>query len=151
MLWLVLRNNRYFDEHFDGIVYATCIGMGFAGLENVMYLFQSEGEWIYTGVVRALFSIPGHFFFAILMGYFYSRAHFSKETLQKGKYALLALLAPVVAHGIYDSILMVQNVLPEIAGIFTIALLYFLNKLRKRTSEYMTHLLSKDNSSGGEA
>lgn len=38
MLWLLLRNNPYFDEHFDGIVYAVCIGMGFAAIENVLYL-----------------------------------------------------------------------------------------------------------------
>lgn len=34
-LWLVLRKNPYFDEHFDGIVYAVCIGLGFAAIENV--------------------------------------------------------------------------------------------------------------------
>ena len=32
MLWLLLRKNPYFDEHLDGIVYATCVGLGFAGL-----------------------------------------------------------------------------------------------------------------------
>lgn len=26
MLWLLLRKNPFFDEHFDGIVYAVCIG-----------------------------------------------------------------------------------------------------------------------------
>lgn len=34
MLWLLLRKNPFFDEHFDGIVYAVCIGLGFAALEN---------------------------------------------------------------------------------------------------------------------
>ena len=24
-LWMVLKNNPYFDEHFDGIVYAVCV------------------------------------------------------------------------------------------------------------------------------
>ena len=74
MLWLLLRKNPHFDEKFDGIVYAVCIGMGFAGIENVMYLAGGieDGSWISIGISRALFSIPGHFLFAVLMGYYYS-------------------------------------------------------------------------------
>lgn len=28
MLWLLLRKNKYYDEYFDGIVYAASIGLG---------------------------------------------------------------------------------------------------------------------------
>ena len=38
MLWLLLRKNPFFDEHFDGIVYAVCVGLGFAAFENICYL-----------------------------------------------------------------------------------------------------------------
>lgn len=41
MLWLLLKKNPFFDEHFDGIVYAVCIGLGFAALENV-FIFLVE-------------------------------------------------------------------------------------------------------------
>ena len=34
-LWLVLRKNPYFDEHFDGIVYAVCVSLEFAAVENI--------------------------------------------------------------------------------------------------------------------
>ena len=34
MLWIFLRKNPYYDEYFDGIVYAACVGLGFAGAEN---------------------------------------------------------------------------------------------------------------------
>ena len=37
MLWLLLRKNPFFDEHFDGIVYAVCVGLGFAGFENCSF------------------------------------------------------------------------------------------------------------------
>ena len=40
MLWLFLRKNPYYDEYFDGIVYAACVGLGFAGTENILYLLQ---------------------------------------------------------------------------------------------------------------
>ena len=41
-LWIVLRKNPYFDEHFDGIVYAVYIGLGFAAVENISYVFSYE-------------------------------------------------------------------------------------------------------------
>ena len=67
MFWLLVRRNKYFDEHMDGIVYAAAVSLGFAGLENIMYLFSAE-DWVSTGIARALFSVPGHCFFGILMG-----------------------------------------------------------------------------------
>lgn len=72
MLWLLLRKNPHFDERFDGIVYAVCMGMGFAGIENVKYLIGGieNGTWIGTGIVRALFSVPAHFLFAVLIGFY---------------------------------------------------------------------------------
>ena len=68
-LWLVLRKNPYFDEHFDGIVYAVCVGLGFAAIENIFYVF-SEEEWVTVAISRALLAVPGHYAFAILMGYY---------------------------------------------------------------------------------
>ena len=144
MLWLVVRKNRYFDEHFDGIVYAVCIGMGFAGIENVMYLFKDYNQWLSVGILRALFAIPGHFFFAILMGYFYSLAHFTKQGAKRQSYRCLTIIAPVLAHGLYDALLMVGQVLPDIALFLTIAVIYLLNRLRNISKAHITHLLEKD-------
>ena len=36
----ILYNNKNFNEPFDGIVYAIMVGMGFATLENILYVFQ---------------------------------------------------------------------------------------------------------------
>lgn len=144
MLWLVVRNNRYFDEHFDGIVYAVCIGMGFAGLENVIYLFNNYENWMGVGIARALMAIPGHFFFAILMGYFYSLAHFTSDEAKRRRYMMLMIGAPVVAHGLYDALLMVQQVLPGAAGMLTMGVVFLLNKLRKVSKGHIEKLLEKD-------
>ena len=62
MLWLLLRRNPYFDEHLDGIVYAVCIGLGFAAIENIMYLFNAGEDWAGVAIARGLLSVPGHFF-----------------------------------------------------------------------------------------
>ncbi|MCM1199081.1 MAG: PrsW family glutamic-type intramembrane protease, partial [Clostridium sp.] len=121
MFWLVVRKNRYFDEHADGIVYAACVSLGFAAVENLMYLFSSYDAWVSVGISRALFSIPGHFAFGVLMGYYYSLVKFSRKPLLKNK--ILVLAAPVLAHGIYDFILFVTHIVPLLSGILMIVFL----------------------------
>lgn len=143
MLWLLLRKNPYFDEKFDGIVYAVCIGMGFAGIENVMYLVGGieDGSWIGMGISRALFSIPGHFLFAVLMGYYYSLYHFGINRSPKAK--AMILVAPILAHGFFDGILFCMNVDEGLATIFTIAFLVFFIKLKNKGKERIEKLMNQ--------
>ena len=105
MLYLLLRKNPYFDERMDGIVYAVAVGMGFAGFENILYLFENEEIWGTVGAIRALFSVPGHFCFAVFMGYYYSLAHFDKKNRQELNLFLM-LAVPIVLHGVFDFLLM---------------------------------------------
>lgn len=140
MLWLLLRRNPYFDEKFDGIVYSVCIGLGFAGLENVMYLFEGldDGSWLSTGIARALFSIPGHFFFAVLMGYYYSIHYFGIDRGLMAKVKILAV--PILAHGLYDAILMSMSVSEGLSIVCVVIFLYYFNKLRIKAQERIERL-----------
>ena len=122
MLWLLLRRNKYFDERFDGIVYAYCIGMGFAGTENVLYLFGNIENWQSVAVSRAIFAVPGHFMFAVAMGYFYSKIHFRDMSWS---YRSLVFVAPVILHGTYDGLLFMANVTPEVAGLILMGFYLF--------------------------
>lgn len=142
MLWLVLRNNRYFNEKMDGIVYAVFISLGFAALENAMYLFNNAEEYISVGISRAIFAVPAHFCFGILMGYYYSLAKFYPHSTNSNR--CLVFLAPVIAHGIYDSILFASAVTPEISGLLTPLFLYFCYKMWKRGSQSITEHLLRD-------
>lgn len=101
-LWLVLRNNPDFDEHYDGIVYSVCVGLGFATIENIGYVV-GNGDWASVGLMRAVFSVPGHYAFAVLMGYYYAQYHFVKRSFFNG---ICILAVPILAHGIYDAIVM---------------------------------------------
>lgn len=109
ILWLFLRKNKFFDEWVDGIVYATCIGLGFAALENIQYLFQHFNQWAYVGATRAVLSVPAHFFFAVAMGFFYSKARFGNPARSRLNYAL-ALAVPILLHGLFDFPLMLSDV-----------------------------------------
>lgn len=142
MLWLVLRNNKYFDEKMDGIVYAVCVSLGFAALENLMYLFQNAETFISVGIVRALISVPGHFCFGVLMGYYFSLARFSPIS-QKRNYTL-TLVAPILVHGIFDALLFISNVTPAIGGIILIVFLVFCRKMWKYASKKVAEHLHRD-------
>ena len=109
MLWLLLRRNKYFDEHFDGIVYAVMVGLGFALVENLLYMFDNYNEWLAVGISRAFLSVPAHYAFAVFMGYYYSLACF--ESRNNRRYYLLALFVPILLHGLYDALLMVSDVM----------------------------------------
>ena len=127
-LFLVLYKNPWFDEHFDGIVYAVFVGLGFAAFENAMYVLSAGDKWVTVAVMRALLSVPGHYAFAILMGYYYSMYHFVNRSFSN---ALKVLLVPVLAHGVYDSLAMSGSVDPVAGGICFIVLIYFCIKLQK--------------------
>lgn len=127
-LLLILRKNPWFDEHFDGIVYAVYIGLGFAALENVAYVYSAGDQWMSVAAMRALLAVPGHYGFAILMGYYYSMYHFVKPSFANG---VKVFLAPVLAHGVYDSLAMSGAVDPVAGGISFFVLIYFCIKFQK--------------------
>ena len=142
-LWLVLRKNPYFDEHFDGIVYAVCVGLGFAAVENIFYVL-SEEKWVTVAISRALLAVPGHYAFAILMGYYYSVYHFVDHST---KVAACILLVPVAAHGVYDALALSGMVNPYIGGLSFFVLIWFCFKMHKVAKTKVLALIEKDNHS----
>jgi RsiW-degrading membrane proteinase PrsW (M82 family) len=129
---IFIWRDKNFDEYFDGIVYATFIGLGFACVENIGYVF-SYGFG--TGVVRALLSVPGHFLFGVIMGYFLSMAKFHAE--KRGTYLLLGLLLSMLAHGLFDWLLMFANFMPVYGGIIYLIFLWGDFKLWKLGLKYI--------------
>lgn len=137
-LWLVLRHNPFFDEHVDGIVYAVFVGLGFAAIENIGYV-MSNG--LTTAILRALLAVPGHYAFAILMGYYYSVYHFIDRSPRT---AACILLVPVVAHGIYDALALSSTVNPYVGGISFFVLIYFCIKMHKYVRTKMIAQIKRD-------
>ena len=145
MLWLFLRKNPYYDEYFDGIVYAACVGLGFAGAENILYLLQSE-DWMVTGIMRGLSAVPAHFSMACAMGYFYSKRHFG----DRSPLTMVCILAvPIIFHWVWDALAFSEVVNPAWSvpiSILFVALIFYLykstmrriNALQKRDKARMT-------------
>ncbi len=139
VLWLVLRKNPYFDEHFDGIVYAVFVSLGFAAIENVFYLFGSP-NWLTVAIGRAFLAVPGHYAFGIMMGYYYTKYHFINHSARN---AMRILLIPVLAHGVYDAIALSGTVNPYVGAFSSILLIYFCIKLQRNAYNKVQQLAEK--------
>ena len=143
VLWLIARTNRHFDEHFDGIVYAVYISLGFAAIENIFSVLGSE-NWLSVAFGRALLSVPGHYAFAVIMGYCYSIYRFVQPSV---KNAVFVLLMPVMAHGIYDALAMSGEANPYAGSIGFFILIYFCIKMHKIAGQRIDTLIMKDRES----
>jgi len=110
--YLVVRKTVYesveFDEPVDGIVYASAAGLGFATLENVVYVFAaletSLALALGTGLVRAVLSVPGHVLFSAMWGYSLGKARFIPEEKRPGVIAAGLILA-MASHALFNLLL----------------------------------------------
>lgn len=129
LLSMAVWKSREFDEYFDGIVYATFVSLGFACFENLSYIFQ-QGDYfasLSTGMMRAVLSVPAHFLFGVMMGYFFSLAKFDPR--HRALNLAKALIVPMLLHGTFDSILMLSSALGVsgiMAGVGSILMVVFI-------------------------
>jgi len=68
--------SRHFSQRFDGIVYAVSASLGFAVLENILYVMSGGFS---VGILRALTAVPMHCAFGVLMGLQYGQDRFAGE------------------------------------------------------------------------
>ena len=154
-LYFTTRRNKNFNSLFDGLIYSVFVSLGFAGFENILYVLQYGWG---TAIMQAVTSIPGHMFFAVFMGYFYSMWHMNEkagavERQLKGmgvipsesiefsgkKHLALSLLIPILIHGLYDYCLMVGDYILIIAfyGLLIGLYIYCFGVIRKMSATDM--------------
>lgn len=117
----ILFPNKNFNEPFDGIVYAVMVGMGFATLENLLYVYEYG---LATGLIRMFTAVPAHATFAVMMGYYIGKAKFTHS--RNLFYGFLALAVPTLFHGAYDYFWFIAEVKGIWAGIWIFAILSLL-------------------------
>ncbi len=112
--------NRAFNYVFDGVVYGVTAALGFAALENVLYVFDSG---LTTAGIRAWTAIPLHCIAGIFMGHYYGIAKAAERWSDsrernpslrgraKNRFLRLSILVPMVIHGLYDFIATGENML----------------------------------------
>lgn len=102
-------NRAEFNEPFDGIIYSVMVSLGFAAVENVMYVMDGGAG---VGILRMFTAVPAHASNAVMMGYFAGLAKFNPQ--REKTLLITGLLAATFFHGAYDFCLFVNKV-PVIA------------------------------------
>ena len=112
--WIIFHD-RDFDNTYDGVIYGAASALGFATLENLMYVFVGNDRALETAAMRAVLSIPLHAITGIVMGYWFGIAKYRRynniqpDTHPEHK----AFIFAVVIHGAYDFIVSLRAIYAE--------------------------------------
>jgi len=160
---LYAYTDRRFDSVVDGAVYGAISGLGFATIENSLYIvtqLQETGELaeLSLGVgailaggditaIRALAG-PGHVIYSAIAGYYLGLAKFNPEN--RGPIVVKGLLIAAGIHATYNSTVGIGSLaiasvtgLPQLAAFFLFVILfdgvfgfYLLRKIWQYRAEY---------------
>jgi RsiW-degrading membrane proteinase PrsW (M82 family) len=130
---LFIYRHREFDEPLDGIIYSAAAALGFASLENVLYVVDFQHgfhvRWGMLGV-RSFLALPGHVIFATTWGYALGRRKFDPKYRVWPRVALAAGL-----HGLYDFLLMFPPTRPLIVLYMSLMVPVLLRQIRVLRAE----------------
>lgn len=136
--------NKEYDELYDMIVYSVFVSLGFALIENVLFVFDGG---ILLAISRFFFAVPTHASVAVFMGYYLSfakLADINNSKKLKKKYLVLSLLVPITLHGIYDYMVYSNSyIMYYLFFLFTIILFIRANKKLEEMS-LMTTTIRND-------
>lgn len=126
----------YFNEKLDGIVYGVFAALGFATVENIIYVVFTYTNNPFIGLYRGIFSVPAHGVFGITMGYYLSLSRFDTDKSRKKTNFIKSLFMPVLLHGIFDFILMAN--IPQLTMLFVpyVLFLWWINERKLSTFIY---------------
>ena len=131
--WLMIRclgyNNKEFDQLYDIIVYSVFVALGFAMVENIFYVLPGG---VSLGIFRALFSVPAHTCFGVIMGTFLGLAkkYQKKDKSLSNLYMFYAILVPTLLHTIFNFCLLSEEFLFRVIFIIFVITLYVVSILR---------------------
>ncbi|HES58027.1 MAG TPA: PrsW family intramembrane metalloprotease [Firmicutes bacterium] len=112
-----------FNEVYDGIIYAVAASLGFATVENILYVFFSGSEGWFVAVLRALLSVPGHALWGVMMGYYVGQARFTADPRRKRMLVWTGIGTAIFWHGLYDYFAFgIEVVTDQVALLFLLGL-----------------------------
>lgn len=117
-------NSRHFLKLYDVVVYSVFVALGFACIENIIYVFQ---RGILIGVFRAFTAVPLHACCGVIMGYYlglskYYNLYNNKRLMKKN--LILSFLIPILVHGFYDFCIFANKNITFIIVIIFVVILY---------------------------
>lgn len=104
VLYFYAYPKKDFNEPFDGITYSVMVAMGFATLENVLFVLDGGME---LAVLRMLTAVPAHGVFGVVMGFYVGAAKFRPG--QRARLLVQGFASAALFHGFYDFCLMQRS------------------------------------------
>ncbi|MGE5348797.1 MAG: PrsW family intramembrane metalloprotease [Actinomycetota bacterium] len=98
VVYVLIR--KQFNELTDGVIYMSCVALGFSIIENYFYANTGDGNQ-YLLVYRAFISTPAHISFSVIIGYAWYRYKAEKKPFRT---VLVALLIASLLHGVFDAL-----------------------------------------------
>lgn len=142
--WFIVYNMTYhnseFDHLYDMVVYSIFTSLGFAVLENILYVYLGGFT---VGLFRAVSAIPGHASYAIIMANYLGKAkvaNLNSDMHNEKKNLLLSILMPTFAHGLYDYFLFTDKFILLICYLIFLIIIY---KYSQNKINYLSNI--KDN------
>ena len=109
VVYLKVYNHKEFNHAYDAVVYCVFSSLGFALVENLLFVFQNGFA---VGLLRAFLTVPSHTCNGVILGYFMGKA---KQEEYKGnqklsnRYMFYSLLTPILTHAIYDYLILADR------------------------------------------
>ena len=129
--WIMIKllgfKNKEFDQLYDIIVYSVFVSLGFAAFENIFYVMQGGLE---IGIYRAIFSVPGHAAFGVMMGYLLGYAKTSKTKNMKYAFIVLSIFVPALLHTVYNFCL-IEETTPYLLMFLGFMIILYFTSFRK--------------------
>lgn len=137
--WLVLLvvvfSHVDFEDPYDGILFGASVSLGFATVENILYLLTFGVE---EALIRALLPVSSHALFGVVMGYYLGRAKFVEQS-SKNPMLFLSFFTAFGLHFVYNALVMTGSIRLYLLIPFMLFLWWFALKQVKRA-----HILSVD-------
>ena len=124
-----MYRSQDFREPIDGIVYSLSAALGFASVENLLFIATFGPDIVWT---RIMYATPAHVLFASMWGYSLGLARFQREgellTIGKG------LLVAALLHGAYDAVVAIYQQAAKISLLPLMAVMVWL--MYRRVKEF---------------
>ncbi|HOY08988.1 MAG TPA: PrsW family glutamic-type intramembrane protease [Candidatus Omnitrophota bacterium] len=130
----------FFQGERDGIIFTVVASMGFACMENILYVVNHSWN---MALARGFTAVPMHAVCSGVMGYSLGKAKRSQilnRLAEEKKYINQGLWEAILIHGCYDFFLFLSPILGSVFAMFTIPLVlgYYLelrNKMKRMGPE----------------
>ena len=141
IIFALVYRHVEFDDPYDGILYGAAASLGFATVENILYLLTFG---IDTAFMRALLPVSSHALFGVVMGYYFGKSKFSTNN-RSLEYLVLSFFIPFLLHIIYNAIMMFEGYWVYLIAPFMLFLWWLALKKEKLAHEHLIRHLMEQN------